>query len=204
MADHDANTKRWQWLALFSSRFKRGGVTGDTPTTTNRETGYRDPFVEVRRDRLRKPPPPDDRRYYMRVDATNNLSNTQCKDSVEDLTSSIEQLREGMARISASLPDRTSERISELGSFVDQLGWLIERRIEQVAVLRSCIRKHCPSGLAATILRDSARQAGEPLAAKVAPRCSGEEHVYQVGERAGVASGPNAPPVISGAPSLAN
>jgi hypothetical protein len=174
---------RWPWRALFSGRSK-SGVADERPTWRNRETGYRDPFVELPGEHLAAPATSKVSWYEALASARNALNKTQTSDSVEDLTTSIERLRDGIARVHAALPDvyQSSERISELGSVVYQLQWLLERRIEQVATLRSCVRKHCPSALAAAILRDSMRLPGEPRITAFAPRCSADEHVHQLGE----------------------
>ena len=109
MAD-DTKTRR-PWRALFSRRSESGA-----PTAPTRETGYRDPFVEVPGDRFPDPPTPEARQRETFAKARSHLTTTQCSDSVEDLTTSIEQLREGIARVNDALPDVyiSTERIGDV------------------------------------------------------------------------------------------
>jgi len=182
----DAKLKK-PWLTTFFRRVIVGQSTRrhhELARAQPQETGFRDPFVEG--SQLPEPPTPEYRQLKAFAEAQNSLSKTQRSDSVEHLDDSPAQFREGLSRVFGSLTgeDHPNQRIRDLNGVVEQLAWLIEQRLEQVATLRASISKHCPSGLTARILKDSAPQRGEFWKPSSAPalRCGGDEHVYQVGE----------------------
>jgi len=177
------------WRSAFLTKLK-----GRPETPTKMETGFRELFVE----KPIEPAAPETpearrRREYLSVlealrNASSNLSETQRSDNVDDFTKSVEQFRDGLGHLTDALPERHPDELSRaFDGIVRQLASLMEWRIEQVAKLRWYIRKHCPSGLAAKILQDSfqdpfARAGDRQARNDWAPRCSGEEHVYQTGE----------------------
>ena len=152
------------------------------------ETGFREPFVELPPDRLPAPVTPEARRREALSHALNHLIETQRGDMVERFAESFQQFRDGLERVykllSHNYEGHWDERVSDLQVVVHHLEWLMERRLEQIGTLRYHIAKLAPSGLASKILHESAvatKGHREPATA-VAPRCNGDEHVYQVGE----------------------
>jgi hypothetical protein len=144
-----------------------------------RDTGFRDLFVEVPSDQLPVPRTQDKLREESFRRALADLRESLRDD---DLNRANERFREGLRRVAGSMSEvDDAERDSQLVDVVEQVVWMMERRLQQLMLLRGCVKHHCPRGQAARIFEESTWP-GPASFSSGAARCGGGEHVYQVGE----------------------
>ena len=194
------------WRSAFLAKIE--SVAGRPEMSPNMETGFRELFVEGPLDRSAAPPPatasapaaashnhrrnpyeaPEVRTEREReefLDAISELTQAQYTDNVESLADSVQLLRDGLARVLATLPgtdiDAADLRVY-VECMVENLARIIKWRVELLTILRGYIGEHCPSGLAAKLLQEGVPARFRRRYQGLMAGCTSDEHVWQIGE----------------------